>query len=226
MTPKERILKVYDQADQIDKQEGMLAYERYHATMRIIADFYKFGFCQTVAAFVSLSPNNNWKGNLMSTISLIEGIQAGTNLEEIRTTSYKHCRDRAYQYALGNKDFLMETKGPKIRAFYHNIINPGCKKHITVDGHMFNLWLGTKMTMKDIAMLRPQPKYRDAEKDFKMAARRLGIIPCQLQAVLWFTWKRINKIVYSPQLGLFNQGDQWKTQIDISQLEKGELYFS
>jgi hypothetical protein len=35
------------------------------------------------------------------------------------------------------------------------------------------------------------------------------VLPCQLQAMLWFTWKRTHDIVYDGQLNLFRTDDQW-----------------
>jgi len=202
------IKKVLAQADAIDFTEGKAAYRNYHELLKVIADFYNVGFVQTVQAFVSLSPNNDYVGNLRSLVTLINGVKTNISVDKIKCSTYKHCRDRAYEYFVGNKDFLIETKGLKITAFYHNILKPDDKSHITIDGHMHNVWSGTRRTMKEVAILKM--KYETIEKDFKFVARQACLIPNQLQAICWFTWKRINNIIFNPQLDLLNPSDHWR----------------
>lgn len=139
---------------------------------------------------------------------MIDGVKRNIPLTEINCSTYKHCRDRAFNYFIGEKDFLIETKGLKIISFYHNILKPEDKTHITIDGHMHNVWFGSRKTMKEVAILKF--KYNTIAEDFKKVARKHNLIPCQLQATLRFTWKRINKIIFNPQLNLLNHKDHWR----------------
>lgn len=206
------IEKVLAQADAVDRFEGALAYQRYNETLRKIAAHYGTGFCQTVAAFSALSPNNDYWGNLRSLVTLIIGIQKKRHIENIRSSTYNECKERAHAYLTGEKDFLMCTKGPKTRAFYHNILQPACKKHVTIDGHMYGIYVNERMIMRDVAYLKIP--YKSIEDDFKTVARRNKMIPNQLQATLWFTWKRIHNVIYNQQMGLYNHTDQWRLIVD------------
>jgi hypothetical protein len=56
------------------------------------------------------------------------------------------------------------------------------------------------------------PHYRVVMRDIKLVAEEFGILPCQMQAVLWFTRKRVLNIVYDPQYDMFAD------HIDVSQI--------
>jgi hypothetical protein len=206
----ENIEKVLSQADEVDIREGKMAYQNYHDLMRRIAEHYQVGFVQTVAAFVALSPNNDYVGNLRSLVTVAKRVQDRLPIPEegLRTSSYGHCVARAYQYLTGEEDFWFRTKGPKIRSFYINILLPQDNRFVTIDGHMYNAWSGGLTPLKQIA--RAGFSYNEIVKDFKIVARRQNLIPCQVQAIVWFAWKRINNIVYEPQLSLFgDKEDCW-----------------
>jgi hypothetical protein len=104
---------MFKQADAVDISEGLLAYQRYHEVMKAIADKYNFPIEKVIAVFVSTSPNNDYLGNLRSTVSILDGINKHLLPAEITISTYKHCRDRAYEYATGVRDFLKGNQRPK-----------------------------------------------------------------------------------------------------------------
>jgi len=207
------IMRVWEQADAVDQYEGMLAYERYHDTMQRIAAAYQFPFKSVVGAFCALSPNNDYVGNLRSLVTLLKGWENGFAAEKLTVSTYNACKFRAWR-CLAGEDFLSFTKGPKTRAFYHNILDPSDDAYITIDGHMYCVWAGKRMTMVAVAWQRFN--YKHVELDFKRCAFRLGIRPCQLQGVLWFTWKRINRVLFDGQLKMFERDDQWGLLPDVT----------
>jgi len=218
------IVKVFNQVDPTDLEAGARAYPAYQKTVKDLARLHGFGFVQTTAAFVALSPNNSYEGNLRALASLMIGINQGLTREQINTGTYNHCRDRAFDYITGEKDFLAETKGPKTRSFFFNILKPEDREHITIDGHMFNVWTGEKRTMKEVAIssaVASERSYNRIAKDFKAVAASRGLIPCQLQATLWFTWKRINNVVYNSQLDLLS-GDHWGLNVRVDKIRPFE----
>jgi hypothetical protein len=205
-------------ADPIDLDEGMVAYERYHMVMQRIASRFCWSMPAVTAAFVSLSPNSDYFGNLRSTISLLDGIKRGLGPDQITVSTYGHCKRRAYAYAMGDASFLLETKGPKITNFYHNIVDPRDGRWVTIDGHMSAIWQGKNLTMREA--LIPARTYARIRDDLLRLAFRNFMLPNQLQAILWFTRKRVDNIVYDPQLQLFaERGDVWATFRDINQID-------
>lgn len=217
---RKNIQKILEQASEIDIREGKMAFRNYHNLLKNISEYYQVGFTGTVAAFSSLSPNQSYLLNLRSLISLIIGVKENKKLENIRVSGYRHCLNRAHQYLIGEKDFLLETKGPKIRNFYCSILLPFDKRFITIDGHMFCIWKNKRETMKTVAISGFE--YEKVANDFKKVAKANNLIPNQLQAILWFTWKRINNIVYSPQVRIGGEDDTWGLKLSIEDIKPFE----
>lgn len=208
---KENIIKVYEQVDAIDRDEGLMAYARYHESLEWYARKYHIPIERVVGAFSALSPNNDYVKNLRSLVTLLEGMRWGADVEDCTVSTYKACRWRAWQYLHG-LDFLKATKGHKTRNFYRNILDPSDPEPVTIDGHMACVHIGKKMTMKEV--VRTRFKYQLVAVDFLDVARYVGLLPNQLQAMLWFTWKRINNVIYSPQLDMFRENNQWGSLVD------------
>lgn len=214
--------KMLKLSDAIDRREGMLAYMRYNDVMQAIADRYGFGLSETVAAFVSLSPNSDYFGNLRSTISVLAGLRDGVLRELINVSTYKHCRDRAISYATGELQFLSNTKGPKITNFYHNVISPLDNRFVTIDGHMVAIWRDQNITMKE-ALVKPR-EYVEIASEVKRFAFDQYMLPNQLQAVLWFTRKRVTNTKYDPQGSLFRSADDlWNTSVDVNDIKPYQI---
>lgn len=110
---------------------------------------------------------------------------------------------------------MSSTRGPKIKSFFKNIVNPeDLSKPVTVDGHMVGAWAGKKILMKDVAIIKFN--YEQVAGAVRTLADEAGIWPCQFQAIIWFTWKRIHRAVYNQNLDLF--GDHWGLDIDPTKI--------
>ncbi len=214
--PLNNIRRVWDEVDLIDRREGRDAYFNYHKSLKVIAAHFDVGFVQTVAAFTALSPSNDYLGNIRSLISVIVGIKNGTPPERITVTTFDACKMRAHAYMKGDRDFLVETHGQKTRHFYMNILKPRDRNFVTIDGHMYSIWVGRRLRMREA--VEAKFDYQRVSRDFIKFSKRVRMLPNQVQATLWFTWKRINNIVFKPQLSLFNSNDQWGLIIAADQV--------
>lgn len=205
------IRKVFEKADAVDLREGKLSYCRYNAMMTRIGEHYGYSMETVAAVFAALSPNNDYIKNLRSTVTLLHGFRQGKPIDQLTVSTYRHCARRAWRILEG-EDFLTFTRGMKTRSFFVNIIDPFDRAHITIDGHMLSVWKGQKMTMK--AHASGTFHYATVAGDYIKTAEMVGLIPNQLQSVIWFTWKRINNIIFKPQMSLFRQHDQWRLDLD------------
>ena len=198
-------------SDAIDEREGKLAYARYQATMAAYAERYDTTLEIATAVFCALSPNNDYYGNLRSMASVLEGVRTNKFVDDVRVSTYKHCRARAWSYATGRVDFLDTVKGPKIRSFYLNLIDPNDPEPVTIDGHMHCCWINEDRTMRE-ALVRSKRAYNEIADGCRELAREEGLIPNQLQAILWFTRKRVCNVKYDPRIALFGDAtDTWGT---------------
>jgi hypothetical protein len=207
----ENLRKALALADAIDWREGRLAYFRYRRLMKNLALNYGVTLEQATAGFVSLSPNNDYLGNLRSLVTVLKGIKENAYLPRVPVSTYNACKNRAVKFITGKVDFVSHYSkrrtGKKILSFYRNIINPLDPEPVTIDGHAYSIWIGQRMTMK--AAVRQVYSYDEVADGYRTVAAENGILPNQLQGVLWFTWKRIHNVIFNPQLKLLTRSDQW-----------------
>jgi hypothetical protein len=203
----ENILSVLKRADAIDWREGMVAYQNYQKVMLALGEFYGYSLETTAAVFCELSPSNDYVGNLRSAATLMKGHREGVPASHCVATTFGHCKHRAWKYLEGER-WKPKKQGPKISNFYVNITRPEDQSAITIDGHMVSVWKGKRFTMRQA--IEAEWNYEQLAFDFRSAAFTQFILPSQLQAILWFTWKRVNKIIFKPQLSLLYGEDQWR----------------
>ena len=208
----------YALADGIDRVEGKNAWGLYKKTLLQFCNVSQIDIQRVTAAFVALSPNSDYMGNLRSLRTCVDHVMHSRRDDNACIVStFNTCKHRALSYLRGEVDFLETVKGPKIRAFYHNILTPEDDRHVTIDGHMFCIWLGVNATMREVALMRPD--YKTASRHLRIAAKRLDYSPCQLQAVLWFARKRALHIKYNAQLDLFQEdGNAWRTFVPYKEI--------
>lgn len=213
---KKRLQLATDELTDWDITEGKLAYIRYNYVMEAIADKYSIGIVPTVEAFAALSPNNDYKGNLRSLVTLLEYVT--TDRPDWTVSTYRACGERALSYLYGAVSFVDTVKGLKTRAFRNNLLYPMWSKDVTVDGHIAIIAkdLGDKATMKDA--LLSNSEYRNAEEAIQkicMNDPRFDL-PHQLQAALWLFRKRSLAIKMSTQEDFFR--DASETQIAVEDI--------
>lgn len=211
------LAQVYQRVDAIDLDEGRQAYTRYHDLMQALADYHGTTIEKMTACFVVTSPNNDYMKNLRSAVSVVRGYLDGFSAERITVSTYGKCKTRAYKVMAG-ADFLDFTKGQKTRSFYRNILDPYDPDPVTIDGHMLAMAVGHYLTMREA--VRSKLKYDDVVMATKLLAYKHQLLANQVQAILWFTWKRIHKPVRGDgQCLLFSPNDNWRLILDPKTIE-------
>lgn len=195
----ENILHTYNQATEWDYESGINWYSGAHKW--IVSKAKQYGFLPPIVAAVvaALSPRNKWHNNLKDAETILAAVAGNAkhpfNLK-VHTTGV--FRDTAFSIAqTGNIDLL---KGPKVTAFYDNLLHPNKSEAVTVDVWAARIARGDlKAKAKD---------FTDKEKarmmdEYKAAAEEVGLTPLQIQAVTWLVARRYAKIkVGAEQLAL------------------------
>lgn len=217
------LARMFERADEHDIAEGRMAYPRYRLVMVSFAERYQLPIERVTAAFVAMSPNNDYLGNLRSLVSVLEGHRLGLAPDKVAVSCYGHCKLRAFGYIRGSADFLSTVSGRKIRSFYHNILSPDDGRWVTVDGHVVCAWRDKNLTMKQ-AILRRRSEYDEIEHAIKRLAFGAFMVPCAYQAALWFARKRHANVIYDPQLKLFQARDDiWQTHRKLEEIQPYEV---
>ena len=210
----------WEQTTHTDREMGRSAYPVYQQTLRGLSDLYKTGFVATVEAFVALSPNNDYHGNLRSLVSLLVAYQQGKSFDNCVISTYRACGERAWGYLSGEVSFLDTVKGRKITSFRDNILYLEDSRRVTVDGHMIALGLADPhMTMSEANLaLRQTGLYDDIERTVLGIARSSREAPCTIQAALWMWRKRTLGIKMNTQLDLFTGTTKWDGVIPADEI--------
>lgn len=187
------IFQVYARADRWDVETGLVAYQRYHEILEDIASKYSTSAQIAIGAFAALSPNNDYAGNLKDTHRVLAARVRHESIDSFNVTTYGPNKAKAWRICQGENP-LDVLAGRKTNNFYRNIQNPLDPNPVTIDGHMYSVWQLKRFRMDD-AKVGSGTTYDDIADDFRTVARVLGILPNQLQATCWHTWKRINLIV-------------------------------
>ena len=191
-----------EQATDFDIIAGRSAYPKYNRIMCRIADR-----CQTTprtasAVFAALSPNNDYHGNLRDTNTVLLASKNMMFSEQFKVSTYGNNKRKALSIAYGAEP-LNEIRAKKTRNFFKNVYNPADKEPVTVDGHMINIWQGWRQNL--VGLISSPALYDTIADGVRDLAGTVGMIPCELQAVLWITWRRrLHGIQTSQQLEMWD----------------------
>ncbi len=196
------ILSVYVRANEFDREEGLHWYANAHETARVFSDKYGVSLQTAVGVIAALSPGRNWGMNLLEAEEFIKAYmkrRRGKDLPLVGTYGYRNIRKTIA--ILNGASPLDVLGGNKVRSFYANILNP-LGADVTIDRHAKGLAIrsnsirgATSETDANVT----NAEYPYYAKHYIKLAGRLGLIPNQLQAICWVTWRRLK--------GELNQAD-------------------
>ncbi len=192
---KEGLLNVYQQATDWEKRQGNSYYDRQRG--RILTTTRNYPLDHSVGAFCALSPNNSEKITYRDLI-VCSKIADGLIPEGTKTGAYPVNKAKALRILRGEHP-LEVLGGRKVLAFYHNTLNPLNSEHVTIDGHIFSVWKGTRYRVLQVPHIGIR-LYAEIAADIRVAADQSGVSAPQFQATIWLTWKRLHRVLYNPQL--------------------------
>jgi hypothetical protein len=143
-----------------------------------------YSLATIVGMTAALSPRNKWARNLIDVDKLLDddNTTVGTfHANKAKALSIKHS---FYSTPWEIENLL---GGDKVKSFYRNILEPENTRYVTVDGHAIGVWLGCR-TVSASAQGNAYQTIKDA---YVTTANELCLIPCELQAITWLTYRRI-----------------------------------
>ena len=180
---------VYRDADEDQHAEGLLWYEQakreaYHIAMKHDVPVYI-----TVAVIAALSPNNKWARNLVNADALIGAFVNGDGLLSVKVSTYHKMKQKAWDILMARPSYngaKAMLKGQKITSFFCDIMG---EFNVTIDGHARNIAYGERIGLTDARTNLGVREYRALQAAYEAAARRVGLMPYQLQAITWRVWR-------------------------------------
>ena len=188
-----KFIKQYlNQANEVEIQGGMTWYQRAHGIAVELSSKYNIDIKIVCSVISALSPRAVWESNIRDAENLFRCHCNGRKYHNVKVTTYGRNKQKAI-------DLLKETinpdtcfVAPKTLNFYQNIFNPENKDYITIDGHSINIFYGKLGAVENKHFTKKG--YNKIAKAYRIIAEKCGIMPNQLQAITWLTFKRINNI--------------------------------
>ena len=166
----------YNDANQFCIDQGI----KYQVSTELVAS--------VVAA---LSPRNKWARNKIDAENVVSHKFKGSELNHVST--YGKMLKKALilcDDTLSHNDRIKILNGPKIQAFYCNII--GDDSRVTVDSWIMQAASGKYKSEKKRKPLTIK-RYRSIELSIKKLAIEKNIKPYQAQAIIWVTFQEMLK---------------------------------
>jgi len=145
---------------------------------------------RAAAILAVLSPRLSWTRNIEAALD----VYAGRWPKVLNTNARKAFRIR------GGADPEEVVKGPKVRAFWHAIVDPSNPRAIVVDRHAIDVAAGQVLTDNQRGVLLGRKGAYDKVCSMYVAAAkalsvayRTEITPVEVQATTWVAWRKAKK---------------------------------
>ena len=183
------IISVYRDADETQHAEGLLWYDNAQKAAYLIALKHDVPVYIAVAVIAALSPNNKWSRNLTNADALIGAFIRGDGIDSVKVSTYHKMKQKAWDILAARPDYdgaKAMLKGQKITSFFMDIMG---EFNVTIDGHARNIAYGERVGLTDDRTNIGVREYRALQAAYEEAARRVGLMPYQLQAITWRVWR-------------------------------------
>ncbi len=191
------ILAVYFRSTDQDKLAGMTWYGDAHEVAVGLSLKHSTEVSRVVGVLAAISPGNNWGRNIMEADEFISAFVRGYTLPSVGVYGRRNVAKARRILNGESPESVLHTKtGPKVWAFYSNILDPMNSQELTIDRHAKALAYNLPSKRKGFASddklsIVGRVEYRYLVRHYRVIAERLGLVPHQLQAVTWVTWKRL-----------------------------------
>jgi len=183
------ITSVYRDADETQHAEGLLWYSDAQKAAYHIAVKYDVAVYIVAAVIAALSPNNKWSRNVTNAATLIAAFIRGDGIDSVKVSTYHAMKRKAWDILAARPNYdgaKTMLKGQKITSFFCDIMG---EFNVTIDGHARNIAYGERIGLRDDRTNIGVREYRALQAAYEEAARRVGLMPYQLQAITWRVWR-------------------------------------
>lgn len=190
------ILSVWYRSNDLDRQQGMDWYYNANVIASKLASRYRTTTSVVCGVIAALSPGCTWERNIeYAERALINHSMGMTANDSLNIGSYGKANMRKAWRIMNGDDALDVLGGNKVRAFYTLLNDPLNSTVCCIDRHAVGIAVGKPVGDKFSKYTSTDKKYNALANEYARIALELGIMPHQLQAVTWVTWRRINNEV-------------------------------
>ena len=121
--------------------------------------------------------------------TLIDAFLRGDGIDSVKVSTYHTMKRKAWDILAARPDYegaKAMLKGQKITSFFMDIMG---EFNVTIDGHARNIAYDERVGLTDDRTNIGVREYRALQAAYEEAARRLRLMPYQLQAITWRVWR-------------------------------------
>ena len=195
MITTKNIIAVYKMATSDEIKQGITWYLNATSDCKNIADKLRLPLHIVIGVVSALSPNNKWERNVTNAEDLCTAFINGQDMDSVKVSTYHKMKEKAWSIleTMPNYEETIEIlNGKKIVSFFRNI--SGDETDITIDGHARNIYYNDKQGLTTPNTNIKKNEYKDIQKAYLRASKKLGIKAYELQAITWVAWRRIHGI--------------------------------
>jgi len=189
------ILRFYDLASASETIEGLHWYDEANKYCRELSSRFNITLSQAAGIIAVFSPQAGWEENKRYALSFLLN-------PKIRLRSLVQVRKAKKILSLTSETDIynalsLNDRAEKTKAFFLNILNPDLVTDVTIDRHAIASCIQrpdeTFPLSKEYGNLTPI-QYQFFERCYVVAASELNLLPQQLQAIVWVTYRRIRDL--------------------------------
>lgn len=195
MITTKNIIAIYKLAKPSEIKHGLTWYVNANSDCKEIAEKLELPLHIVIGVVSALSPNNKWERNVINAEDLCTAFINGQDMDSIKVSTYHKMKEKAWSIleTMPNYEETIEIlNGKKIVSFFKNI--SGDETDITIDGHARNIYYNDKQGLTTPNTNIKKNEYKDIQKAYLRASKKLGIKAYELQAITWVAWRRIHGI--------------------------------
>lgn len=195
MITTKNIIAIYKLAKPSEIKHGLTWYVNANSDCKEIAEKLELPLHIVIGVVSALSPNNKWERNIVNASDLCTAFINGQDMDSIKVSTYHKMKEKAWSIleTMPNYEETIEIlNGKKIVSFFRNI--SGDETDITIDGHARNIYYNDKQGLTTPNTNIKKNEYKDIQKAYLRASKKLGIKAYELQAITWVAWRRIHGI--------------------------------
>ena len=190
---KQNIISCYNSSSLEDRHTGLAWYTTANTIAQILADKNQLKLEVVCGVIAALSPGSKWDMNVKNTTKMIDFYKSGMKFNDMPKIGSYGTRnmEKAFRI-LSGFEVNCVLGGLKVNNFYACILKPKNVFHVCVDRHATSIAVSKRLGDKYTKYSLSQKKYNFIADAYKVAAEELDLIPNQLQAITWCSWRRIH----------------------------------
>ncbi|SRR6266704_448242 len=190
---RRNIRKAWNRATAADLEQGLQWYDDALQRTQEIATGRPLTMEAAAGIVAALSPMTGWSTNLENAERIIVLHTAGKPMPT-RGFGFRKNTAKAWRILDGEHP-LKVLGGPKVTAFYHNIL--GSDEFVTVDRWAIRIAYGTPDAKTTVG----KREYEAIAQAFRYVAAELGIPGRHLQAATWVYYRRVHaRAIFDPPM--------------------------